>query len=302
MVEVKDLSGTNPLLRHAVAARALSGISGAEIFLLTEDGDHWFVRKAASDAGGNARLRRQAAKQAAFARVPDAVVHVPEILDEGEIDDRYYFDMQFVQGIDGAGYLRRASLADVKGFTDRLSAYLRAAAERPALSPQIYPNIFEAFYAKICEVQRKDVPISDAVLAKLVLALDRLRVLGDVRPTHCHGDLTLENMVIDADGAIWVLDLLDSPFEHYWQDVAKLHQDLAGNWFFRNQPPISRYVLDYVSRHLMQATVALHEVYRDIHPLLVACTFARILPYARTPDEAAFVVERLEYFVDQITP
>ena len=55
-------------MRRAAAARALSGISGAEIYLLTEDGRHWFVRKAAADAGGNARLRRQALKQAAFAR------------------------------------------------------------------------------------------------------------------------------------------------------------------------------------------------------------------------------------------
>lgn len=299
---MKSVSAHNPLLRRAVAVRSLSGISGAEIFLLTEDGRHWFVRKAAGDTEGNARLRLQAVKQAAFSEQPEMIVRVPRILEEGEIEGRFYFDMEFIRGVDGASYLRSASLEDVKAFAERLSGYLTVAAERPALSPQVHPNIFEAFYAKICEVQRKDVPISDAVLAKLVLTLDRLRVLADVQPTLCHGDLTLENMVVDADGTIWVLDLLDSPFEHYWQDVAKLHQDLAGNWFFRKQAPISRYVLDYVSRRLMQAVVALHEIYPEIHSLLVACTFARILPYSRTRDEAAFVVERLEYFVDQINP
>jgi len=301
MVEVKSVLANNPLLHDAVAARELSGISGAEIFLLTQDGRHWFVRKAAGHADGNARLRSQAVRQTVFAQKLDEVVRVPRILDEGEIEGRFYFDMAFVRGVDGASYLRSASFAEVKGFAQRLSEYLSVAATEPALSAQVHPNIFEAFYAKICEVQRKGVSVSDAVLAKLMLTLDRLRVLGDVRPTLCHGDLTLENMVIDAEGTIWVLDLLDSPFEHYWQDVAKLHQDLAGAWFFRNQPPIARYVLDYVSRHLMQATVALHDVYRDIHWLLLACTFARILPYARTRHEADFIVERLEYFVDQIT-
>ena len=37
------------VLRDAAEARQLSGLSGAEVFLMTKDGRHWFVRKAARE-------------------------------------------------------------------------------------------------------------------------------------------------------------------------------------------------------------------------------------------------------------
>ena len=33
------------------------------------------------------------------------VVSTPRILDEGEIDGRYFYDMEFVRGPDGTSYL-----------------------------------------------------------------------------------------------------------------------------------------------------------------------------------------------------
>ena len=75
----------------------------------------------------------------------------------------------------------------------------------------------------------------------------RCRAIGTIATTFCHGDLTLENMVIDRDGRIWLIDLLDSPLEHHWQDVAKLHQDLTGGWYLRRVAPIARSALDFVS-------------------------------------------------------
>ncbi len=35
------------VVRDAVAVRQLSGLSGAQVFLMTKDSRHWFVRKAA---------------------------------------------------------------------------------------------------------------------------------------------------------------------------------------------------------------------------------------------------------------
>ena len=65
------------------------------------------------------------------------------------------------------------------------------------------------------------------------------------------------------------------------------------------QPPISQCVLDFISRRLLAAATGLHAEYPRLHALLVASTFVRILPYARTPAERGFVTERINYFARQ---
>lgn len=294
-------SRRDAVLADAVEVRKLSGLSGAQVFLITKDSRNWFVRKAAQTPANSSRLRGQARKQAAFSREMSDVVVTPRILDEGEIDGRFYYDMEFVRGPDGTSYLMRASYDEVTQFADRLCEYMQLAAQRPPLAEGNHRGLFEALYAKICEVQCRTGLISAGNLSQLFLALDRVRRLGDVPLTLCHGDLTLQNMVVGAEGKIWVVDLLDSPFEHYWQDVAKLHQDLSGGWYLLEQPPVAQCVLDFVSRRLLQAAAGLDEVYPQLHTLLVASTFVRILPYARTAEERQFVTERITYFADRST-
>lgn len=293
---MKNLVRDDAILRDAAEARRLSGLSGAQVYLMTRDGRHWFVRKVANQPEASARLRIQAEKQRALGDEMQELISTPRILDENEIDGRYYFDMEFVRGPDGMSYLRRASYAEVAQLCTRLCRYLEAAAERPALLAANHGTFFDALYAKISDVQRTLGLISEENLSLLFLALDRMRQLDHLSPTLCHGDLTLQNIVVGDNHTLWVLDLLDSPFEHYWQDVAKLHQDLSGGWFLLEQAPVSQCVLDYISGRLLEAATRLHPEYPRLHALLVASTFVRILPYARTAEETRFITERINYF------
>jgi len=285
----------DPILSDATDARALSGLSGARVVLMTRDGRHWFVRKAARDGAGNARLQRQLAKQLEFGGAVDGAVRVPEILGQGEIDGRFYFDMAFVRGTDGVNYIRRATYPEVVVVADRLCAYLREVATRTTATPASAASMFDALYAKLCDVEKRTRVLDSTTLARLFLALHRLRGLA-AASTMCHGDLTLENFVVDDRGVFWLLDFLDAPFEHWWQDVAKLHQDLDGGWYLLAQAPIARCVIDYVSGRVMTAATELDPRYPAIHAVMVACTFARILPYARTAEELEFVKTRVEHF------
>lgn len=276
--------------------RALVGLSGARVALMTKDDRTWFVRKTAVGAAQSARLRAQMAKQAAFAAVVGDVVRVPRILDAGERDGDFFFDMEFVRGVDGVSFLRRASQAEVAALADRLRAYIEAIARQPP-TIETSRGLFEASYAKVCEVQRKTSAIADDTLARLFLALEPLRRVGaGLTPTACHGDLTLENLIVDDTGQVWLVDLLDAPFEHYWQDVVKLHQDLEGGWYLLGHPPVARYVLEYVGRRVRTAVAAVGEGYAQIHAVLLACTFVRILPYVRGDQERQFVLARVEHF------
>ncbi len=284
----------DPLLRDIKTVRMLSGMSGARVLLVTRDDRHWFVRKVARDPASSERLRRQMAKQLLFRGLAAEIVSTPAVLDHGEHEGRFFFDMEFIRGMDGVSYLRRATYADVVSFADRFCGYLATVAERPPARP-LDLTLFDALYDKLCAVQRKTAAIESETLVQLFIALERLRGLS-LQPTLCHGDLTLENIVIDDQRRLWMLDMLDSPFEHYWQDVTKLHQDLEGGWYLMREAPIARCVLDYISRRLMAATVKLDPHYEKIHAVLIACTFVRILPYVRTANEKQFVTQRIEHF------
>jgi aminoglycoside phosphotransferase len=289
----------DPILADVKAARMLPGLSGAQVYLVTQDGRHWFVRKAALERGGSERLKRQALKQRSFGALAKGSFSVPRIMSDGEREGRYWFDMEFVRGVDGATFLRRATFPQITAFADQLCAYIELAAGAAPVDSSRTASLFDALYSRICAVKEKVPSLDNATLGSLLRALNDVRAHASQQPTLCHGDLTLENLVIDEKGQVYALDLLDAPFEHYWQDVAKLHQDLAGGWYLRKQLPIALGVLQYVSRRLVDIATKLDPHYPNVHAVLVASTFVRILPYATDVDERRFVQERVTHFVAQ---
>lgn len=292
---------SDPLVADARSVRMLSGLSGASVYLLTEDGRHWIVRKGAIRAEGNERLRRQATKQRRWSEMTETPLRTPRILRDGEIDGRYFFDMEAIRGVDGATFLRTAEYGSIAQFADRVGAHLRSAAHSaPLAEVSISGDFFTALFTRVCDVCRSTKSIDPRRLNVVLLGLDRLRAAGGVAPTLCHGDLTLENLVVDSDGGIWALDLLDSPFEHFWQDVAKLHQDLDGGWYLRHRPAVARCVTEFVGRRLLEETERLTPGYRRLHDVLLACTFIRILPYVRDEASATFVHERIAHYADAV--
>lgn len=291
----------DPLLADAVAWRQLSGLSGAQIYLMTLDNRHWFVRKAASRPEGSPRLRRQLQKQQAWRRLGGEIIRTPKVLNEGELDGRFYFDMEVVRGMDGVTYLRSADYAGVERFSNKLCRFAEAAAELPPLQPSPSAHdLFGALYSRVCDVHRTTSLLSPEDLSAILLGLEHVRNLGDLPPTWCHGDLTLENLIVDSEGEFWALDLLDAPFEHYWFDIAKLHQDLEGGWYLRHGAPIARCVTDFVGRRLFATAVKLDPRYELLHAVLLTVTFVRILPYVREPQALEFVQRRIAHFTNTL--
>ena len=271
--------------------RPMSGFSGAAVQLMTTDDEHWFVRKVATDSAASARLEIQMHRQARFSEtIP--VVRVPRILNHGMIDDRFYFDMEFVRGRDGVTFLRQANYEQLAGFVERLCGYFKAAARTAARAV-----LGTSLRSKPClpgsRMCRTEPGFStQRHCRRLFMALDVLREgTHGLTPTFCHGDLTLENMLITEGGELWMIDCLDAPFEHYWQDVAKVHQDLEGAWYSRNHQLIPRFVLDHVSQRILTTVRGLDDSYDTVHPLLMAMAFVRILPYVRTMEDRDFVIE-----------
>ncbi|MGC4016771.1 MAG: aminoglycoside phosphotransferase family protein [Luteolibacter sp.] len=272
----------------------LNGFSGACLEILSGR-TPLRVRKRASSPAGNARLRRQMEKQAAFAGL-GASLRTPEILDCGETDGCFHFDMEYVPGLDGHRFLEKCDPTDLRRFTGQISAFLEEAVALPAVSQGNCANLFTASVEKLLEVHVKNVGLDHALVGRLLLGLDQVRTLAPDTPGFCHGDFTLENIMVDEHGCLWLVDFLDSTFEHPVQDYVKLSQDLLGGWFEMKSRIISPAVQCYLHENISAKISTLNPAYSSMEPILLALNFCRILPYARSQREREFILKRIQRF------
>ena len=99
--------------------RQLSGYSGALLYLM-KNGNTWFVRKISPDTASNVRLQIQCAKQRNWANLPDRVINCPKIYGDGFLEGLFFFDMEFIQGLDGVSFLASAGNDDIKRFGEKI--------------------------------------------------------------------------------------------------------------------------------------------------------------------------------------
>jgi aminoglycoside phosphotransferase len=276
----------------------LKGFSGARIVLIREDEAPPFVRKISGSVSGNARLKTQAIKQKLTGSLLDAIAATPRILDEGDLDGLYYFDMDYVKGLDGISFLRTAEFDDVRAFADGLCASLgRFAAledDRQALVPR------DVMLTKCREILAS-LPVDEMrgreIMERLVALVSAANLPEELTQTACHGDLTLENIVVTEDGRIYFIDLLDTFFPHWLADVAKLDQDLEGGWYTRKSPALPPGIIHYLRDRLIGFSEAQLPGAQPIIALILCVHFARILPYTRTEADRQFVLDRLDVLI-----
>jgi aminoglycoside phosphotransferase (APT) family kinase protein len=274
----------------------LTGLSGANLSIVSHAGGI-VVRKTAASAHGNERLKKQAEKQSAFIAL-DGPITAPKILGSGsDTRGNYYFDMEFISGLDGHRFLERCSPRDLRAFADRLVSHLSTLSQLPCIGgPSAHASLFDACLHKLVEVHHRDVGLGNALAGSILAQLHGVRELGIVNAGFCHGDFTLENILIDARGNIYFVDFLDSNFEHPVQDLIKLSQDIHGGWFSIRGKRLSSAVIAYLERTIQPALNEAFPYYRDVRNILQALNFCRILPYVSDQKQKNFVLQRIQQF------
>jgi serine/threonine protein kinase len=269
--------------------KTLSGLSFANVILATKDGKFWFVRKIAKTTSDSDRLRIQANKQLAFS---NSLFKCPRILEIGEIEDKFYFDMEYIRGPDASKYLSNASYRNISQFGEFLCEYI----------DYVSSNSLNDNTNNITQLQDKlnslSSYISEELLSNILSKLQSLKL--HLNSTLNHGDLTLENLIISSDGTPYLLDFLNSNFNHYFQDVSKLYQDLSGGWYQRKGVSISKCANDFLGQKIYKYVINKEGIYEQLHNILICYNFIRILPYIKTIEDKILVEERIKYFGDRI--
>lgn len=202
----------------------LSGHSGCLVQLCNYNTpSSTFVRKISSNKQYNTRLKKQYIKQRVFQLEG---IDVPKILNKGYIDNKFYFDMQYINCQTFADNVEILSIQNMDKMLNMLISVLPSNSRiepdkaNIAFTNKIhslfsYTNnneIYKRSFDKLINFNFSNIPIS-----------------------YCCGDLTLENILLSNEGNIYLIDFLDSFYNSWMIDIAKLLQDIDLYWSYRNK-------------------------------------------------------------------
>lgn len=276
----------------------LHGNSGAHVTLRTGARGS-YVRKTAGNAAANERLLAQAMKQNQLGR---SGVTLPRVLISGHDEDGLaFFDMEYIAGrtvadavVNDAPFDRRALGAALQRVF-----WLFTSGRDVAIPASL-------FHTKIDEIATRALEREQSAhLAPQILdCAERLNACdwNDIPQSPCHGDLTLENIMLANARGIVFIDCDEAWVSSFWLDAGKLFQDIAGHWCIRQL-----YDADSAAIRRTGAVQKLERLSRDIRalvaaadptlpprlPQLAALGLFRALPYARTAKVAEFTCARI---------
>lgn len=262
----------------------LGGHSGCQIYLMESDDGSVYVRKISKDREYNKRLKLQSEKQAAFSSAP---IKAPKVLNSGYTEGGlYYFDMEYIQGITLAEYIKTMEIGKIKGLVEALVASI--VPKTPAdLTAEEQCRVIDVFNNKIVNLravlENKNNDIIDRSLERLAQ-----HDWSKLTPSPCHGDMTLENIIVKND-QLYFIDFLDSFYDSWFLDVGTLLQDVQVMWSYRFQKDIS---MNTVLRLIVFRDLLLLEI-KKVNPAYVLEIYysllqklIRIYPY--TEDELTY--------------
>lgn len=276
----------------------LGGHSGCQIFMVEDDDGKVFVRKISKDKEYNARLQAQSEKQAAFT---SAYIKAPEVYAHGYTEDGlFYFDMEYVQGITLAEYIKTIEIGKVKGLVESLVGSL-IPQQQNTVTPEEKANVSKIFTRKINSLKETLTPQHNPVIDRSLEIL-AAHDWQKIAPTACHGDMTLENIIV-KDDRLYFIDFLDSFYDSWLLDIGTLLQDIQVMWSYRFQKNVSMNTILrlIVFRDLLMDEIQkinpddVLEVYYSLLQKLI-----RIYPYTKDEYTYQFLNEKTSLVLVQI--
>lgn len=246
--------------------------------------------KTSKDAGYNDRLRLQAEKQKSYTH---AKFKAPKIYRECiNKDGLCEFHMEYIPGKTLATHLHSLPLVSIKDIAEQLLDIVQVDAATNS-------KVNTIFRTKIRSL-RSALPQKMEPAVKKALAHLRSVDWTHCEESACHGDLTLENIIM-RDKDVYLIDFLDSFYSSWMMDVATLLQDIECLWSYRHEP-----ISDNLQVRLLALKNSLISKIRSRHNgeeqlvliyNLLLLKLLRILPY--TNDAAT--LEYLYREIDRLT-
>lgn len=277
----------------------LGGHSGCKIYLIEKDDGSVFVRKISKDLSYNQRMKTQCDKQMNY---KSQDIKAPKVFHTGYTkDDLFYFDMEYVQGVTLAEYIKTMEIGKVRGLVETLIKNIIPKKNEIGIDSksQDINNIFEKKFVDLRDkLSSHNNPIIDESL-DLLAKHDWSAMI----PSMCHGDMTLENIIV-KDDKLYFIDFLDSFYDSWLLDIGTLLQDVQVMWSYRFNDKVS---MNTVLRLIVFRDVLLdviknvdtHYVKEAYYALLQK--LIRIYPYTKDKHTYQFLNEKTKIILETIS-
>lgn len=273
--------------------KILDGHSGCKVLLFEED-EKSYVRKISSDLDYNLRLQKQCFKQENYS---NSSIKVPEILKKGYTDDGlFFFDMAYIHGISLSEYIQTIDVCKIEGLVDIIIKNIINISSTSNKS-----DCNEIFIGKIEDLEKKTTKFQNEENVVYALKLLKQHNWNSFSISNCHGDLTLENIIVKAD-ELYLIDFLDSFYDSWILDLGKLMQDVECMWSYRYNPSKANTIIRLrVFRDLL-----INKISRSNPKLLIDVYYAlllhliRIYPYIKDEVTLKFLTVQTRNIINTI--
>lgn len=257
----------------------LGGHSGCKIYLY-ENENEYFVRKISASKAYNERLGKQCLKQEKFL---GNTIKTPKVLNKGYNEEGlFYFDMEYIKGITLAKYITKIDVSEIADIAKIIINNIEFTLENSCSS--------DVFYEKLHNLSNS---LNTKTNRNLKKAFDYLLSYNwnDFSSSSCHGDLTLENIIV-KNGELYYIDFLDSFYESWLLDIGKLLQDTECMWSFRSKEKIdvnTKLRLSILKRIILSKIQEIDTKYiKDSYAALLL-DLLRIYPYVKDEGTYSFL-------------
>jgi len=258
----------------------LKGYSGCEIILVRNENNTNFVRKVSKDIAYNKRLIAQHIKQKNFR---SDTIKSPLVLNNGHINGKYFFDMEYILSSNLCDIIDKKSKRDIEYYISTISENILNLKQKSTTSCDEL-NI----YNKINGLTQ----FCNSHTIRYLKSID----WSSVPKSTCHGDLTLENILIQ-DNNIYYIDFLDSFIDSWMIDVSKIFQDTRHLWSFRYSLKDTTLIDKLkIVEHAIVKNIYLSKNELSVINGLTCLNLCRIKPYIKDKDTERYISNEIKFY------
>ena len=281
--------------------KELIGHSGCKIYLMNKS-NRIFVRKIAKDQYYNERLQTQCQKQANYKSI---FAGTPRVIKEGTIKGHYYYDMDYIRGHTLSFLVPQCSIDRLYQIADLLVNIIIENKKRAFVND----DYVSSFKQKIHDITNSIPKYSKYKLIKKTISILKSHDWSNLSGSYCHGDFTLENIIISLDGEFYIIDFLDTFSPSWLIDVSKVLQDLIIGWTFRQELlddntitenlKVKIILLKQLFVYRLNKAIDGENIWEDAYFLLLM-NLLRIIPYITEKKVLQFVTKSMDAIIYQI--
>lgn len=262
----------------------LNGHSGCCLNIISNN-NVLVVEKESKDLNYNIRLKNQVEKQKKYSH---NVFKSPKVYDEYYKNDIYCFTMEYVQGILLSDKLKSIELSQIQLVSEKFFSLFE-------INIEYDKNAKYKIYSKLEELVG-NIKISNYIFDKSFYLLKNFD-WNYLAKGSCHGDLTLENIILRNE-EIYLIDFLDSFYDSWMIDCAKLLQDLECHWSYRKEKlsentEIRLIIFKNLLLSQIEKLANGEQILKTIYHLLLL-NLLRIIPYTKDKVTMEFLIRNIE--------